>query len=92
MKQAYVIGLGKSGIAASRLLKTDGWDVTLSDTQQTDMLQHQAAALLAAGIKVRLGETLSGAAGGWATTDAPQRLVISPGVPWDLPTLNQARA
>ena len=31
MAYAEVIGLGRSGIAAAKLLKQDGWDVTLSD-------------------------------------------------------------
>lgn len=35
MKTAHVIGLGKSGIAAARLLRQKGWAVVLSDRNAT---------------------------------------------------------
>jgi UDP-N-acetylmuramoylalanine--D-glutamate ligase len=31
MKNAHVIGLGRSGVAAARLLHRNGWQVVLSD-------------------------------------------------------------
>jgi UDP-N-acetylmuramoylalanine--D-glutamate ligase len=85
MQHAYIIGLGKSGISAARLLQKQGWQVTLSDRNTSDALQQQAAALQAEGIAVKLGDTF--------TPDPTQmdRIVVSPGVPWDIPALVQAR-
>jgi UDP-N-acetylmuramoylalanine--D-glutamate ligase len=87
MKTAHIIGLGKSGLAAARLLQFQGWAVCLHDRSDTPALQQQKATLEAEGLSVELGkpyqldqlETL------------PQRVVVSPGVPWDLPGLQQAR-
>ncbi|NEQ30256.1 MAG: UDP-N-acetylmuramoyl-L-alanine--D-glutamate ligase [Leptolyngbya sp. SIO4C5] len=82
-KQAHVIGLGRSGTAAARLLKQDGWQVTLSDRNPSASLQQQQA-LEQAGITVKVGHDFS-----------PSRdinlLVVSPGVPWDISPLDQAR-
>ena len=33
MPTAHVIGLGKSGVAAARLLKREGWEVEIGDTK-----------------------------------------------------------
>ncbi|ERN40169.1 UDP-N-acetylmuramoylalanine--D-glutamateligase [Rubidibacter lacunae KORDI 51-2] len=86
MTVALVIGLGRSGIAAARVLARDGWRVTLCDRSDTPPLQLRAASLVAEGIEVRLGAdpVLEPAA-------PPQRLVASPGVPWDAPILVRAR-
>ncbi|MBE9029115.1 UDP-N-acetylmuramoyl-L-alanine--D-glutamate ligase [filamentous cyanobacterium LEGE 11480] len=85
MAHAYVIGLGKSGNAAARLLKQQGWSVTISDRGNSDALQHQSQALVAEGIAVKLGDDFDPAA------SQPELLVVSPGVPWDVPSLEQAR-
>ncbi len=86
MAQALVIGIGRSGIAAARLLKQQGWDVVLGDRQTNADLVAVQTELAAQGISVQLGYTpnLSG--------DQPDLIVVSPGVPWDLPFLQQARA
>lgn len=82
-KQAHIIGLGKSGMAAARLLKQDGWRVTLSDRSPNPRPEEQQA-LEQAGITVELGHDF-----------LPSRdvnlLVVSPGVPWDAAVLDQAR-
>ncbi|NJN91041.1 MAG: UDP-N-acetylmuramoyl-L-alanine--D-glutamate ligase, partial [Leptolyngbyaceae cyanobacterium SL_5_14] len=85
MAHAYVIGLGKSGIAAARLLQRSGWDVTVSDRSASATLQPIQHTLEAAGIHVKLGDSF--------TPDPAwiQRVVVSPGVPWDLPALVKAR-
>jgi UDP-N-acetylmuramoylalanine--D-glutamate ligase len=85
MLNACVIGLGKSGIAAARLLKREGWQVTVSDRGSSDSLLRQQQELGAEGITVKLNDILRPEA------DPLQLLVVSPGVPWDLPTLVQAR-
>lgn len=85
MPSAYVIGLGKSGIAAARLLQQEGWTVTVSDRSTGNTLTETQQRLEAEGIQVKLGDQFSPDR---ATMD---RIVVSPGVPWDLPALVQAR-
>jgi UDP-N-acetylmuramoylalanine--D-glutamate ligase len=86
MPNAHVIGLGRSGIAAARLLKQDGWTVTVSDSKTSESLQQQQQALTAQGITVKLGYSLT-----LGDRDLPELIVVSPGVPWDIPVLIEAR-
>ncbi len=84
MPKASIIGLGRSGNAAARLLKRQGWQVTLSDRNNSVSLQQQQQQLIAEGIAVNLGQNFE--------PDASINLVVvSPGVPWDLPALETAR-
>jgi UDP-N-acetylmuramoylalanine--D-glutamate ligase len=83
-KNAHVIGLGKSGIAAARLLVTEGWDVVLSDRNPSPLFADTMAQLQAAGVTVRLGHAFSAA-------DEAHLVVVSPGVPWDIAALMEAR-
>ncbi len=86
MPRATVIGLGKSGVAAARLLKREGWEVELSDSNTSETLLVQQQELAAEQITVKLGQSLelNGA-------NLPQLIVVSPGVPWDIPVLIKAR-
>ncbi len=85
MPNASIIGLGRSGNAAARLLKGQGWQVTLSDRNNSATLHQQQQQLLAEGITVDLGQNFQ--------PDASIDLVVvSPGVPWDLPALETARS
>ena len=86
MSRATVIGLGKSGVAAARLLKREGWEVELSDSNTSETLRQQQQELAAEQITVKLGQSLelNGA-------NLPQLIVVSPGVPWDIPVLIKAR-
>jgi UDP-N-acetylmuramoylalanine--D-glutamate ligase len=86
MQHAYVIGLGQSGIAAARLLKQTGWHVTVSERNQSEQLQAHQQQLETEGITVKLGHSFE------PDPTQMQRIVVSPGVPWDLPALQQARA
>ncbi len=91
MPSVHVIGLGRSGIAAARLLKRQGWQVEVSDARQTPALALQQQLLEAEGIHVRLNyafdlETLS-----TVGLRHPDEIVISPGVPWHSPPLVKAR-
>lgn len=86
MPKAHVIGLGKSGVAAARLLKRQGWEVVLSDRNTSSNLRTQQQELAAEQITVELGYTLD-----LTGSDLPQLIVVSPGVPWDIPVLVQAR-
>ena len=85
MPGACVIGLGRSGIAAARLLKRQGWQVSVSDTGDSEGLRAVQHTLAEDGIVVQLGDRFSPRAD-W------QRVIVSPGVRWDLPALEQARA
>ncbi|MEH2457240.1 MAG: UDP-N-acetylmuramoyl-L-alanine--D-glutamate ligase [Nostoc sp.] len=86
MPRATVIGLGKSGVAAARLLKREGWEVELSDGNTSETLLQQQQELAAEQITVKLDQSLelNGA-------NLPQLIVVSPGVPWDIPVLVEAR-
>ncbi len=85
MKTAHVIGLGRSGIAAARVLARQGWQVTLSDQGEAQRYQAEVNRLRNEGIEVKLSH---------AFTPVPglDLLVVSPGVPWDAPALVEARS
>lgn len=95
MGQAQIIGLGRSGIAAAKLLQQNGWQVILGDKATERQLQSRSNAeelnsakqnLEAAGIKVKLGYTPD-----LESESPPDLIVVSPGVPWDTPILVAAR-
>ena len=77
-KNALVLGLGKSGLAAANLLRRRGATVVAVDEAKTPALQREAARLRAQGIIVELG-----------AKEAPGKpfdlAVISPGIPWSNP-------
>lgn len=91
MSGAYVIGLGKSGIAAARLLKQQGWHVLLSDRHSSAALHQQQQDLGQEGIVVKLVHAFETDLK-LESADLPQLIVVSPGVPWDHPGLVQARS
>lgn len=84
MSKAHVIGLGKSGAAAARLLKRNGWEVILSDRNISDSLQQQQQQLTQEGITVNLGHSFE-------PEPSLDLVVVSPGVPWDILPLLRAR-
>lgn len=84
MPNAQVIGLGRSGIAAARLLNQAGWQVTISDRNSSDSLRRQQQELNDS-ITVKLGDSLD------LNAEIPSLIVVSPGVPWDIPVLVEAR-
>lgn len=86
MAKAVVIGLGKSGNAAAKLLKSQAWDVTISDRSPSPLLQPQATELEAEGITVALGDNFD------PEVSKPELIVVSPGVPWDVAGLVKARS
>ncbi|TAF57467.1 MAG: UDP-N-acetylmuramoyl-L-alanine--D-glutamate ligase [Oscillatoriales cyanobacterium] len=87
MTYAHVIGLGKSGIAAARLLVQRGYTVGLSDQGTGDRLAAQQHLLEAEGITVHLGTSFT-----LEAFPETEKLIVSPGVPWDLPALEAARS
>ncbi|OKH40978.1 UDP-N-acetylmuramoylalanine--D-glutamate ligase [[Phormidium ambiguum] IAM M-71] len=86
MPIAHIIGLGRSGNAAARLLKREGWQVTVSDRNNNPNLQQQSEQLISEGIDVKLGYSLE-----LDSPELPKLIVVSPGVPWDAPLLLRAR-
>ncbi|MGF1677271.1 MAG: UDP-N-acetylmuramoyl-L-alanine--D-glutamate ligase [Rivularia sp. (in: cyanobacteria)] len=86
MPKAHVIGLGKSGVAAARLLNREGWEVEIGDTNTSPNLLQQQQQLAVEGITVKLGYSLE-----LNDTELPKLIVVSPGVPWDIPVLIKAR-
>ena len=87
MPQALVIGLGRSGIAAAKLLKQEGWQVVLSDRADSEKLKPQQQQLENLGITVKLGQNPE-----LNPQDLPKLMVVSPGVPWDISPLLEARS
>jgi len=85
-KRALVVGLGKSGIASAQFLAARGARVTVSDTRSQNELKAQIPALLDRGIAVETGGH------GERTFRDQDLIVVSPGVPSDLPQLVRARA
>ena len=90
MTLQVVLGLGRSGCGAARLLHQRGLKVLVLESGDSPGLQQKAAALRAEGIAVQLGtplepqsfDNLPGAA---------ERVIVSPGIRWDHPTLEALR-
>ena len=83
--RVVVIGLARSGIACALTLATEGCDVLVVDRADTDALRA-AAASMPGRIEVRLG--------GYdpSVVDGAVMVCPSPGVSWDAPELERARA
>src|SRR5690349_23928500 len=84
-KRVLVVGLGKSGVASAQFLAARGARVTVSDTRSQNELKTQIPALLDRGIAVETGGH------GERTFRDQDLIVVSPGVPFDVPQLVHAR-
>lgn len=76
-------------MAAARLLTREGYQVVVSDRNQSETLQQQQQQLQGEGIPVKLGYALDLDA--LEASKRPELIVVSPGVPWDVPLLIRAR-
>jgi UDP-N-acetylmuramoylalanine--D-glutamate ligase len=85
-KRVLVVGLGKSGVAAAHFLHARGARVTVSDAKAETQLRGEIPALLDKGIVVETGGH------GERTFRDQDLIVVSPGVPYDVPQLSQARS
>lgn len=85
-KKVLVVGLGKSGLAASLFLRRKGAQVTVSDIRSADALGKAMPALLEEGIAVEAGGH------GLLTFRRQDLIVVSPGVPLNTPELVQVKA
>ncbi len=84
-KQVVVVGLARSGVAAASFLARRGAQVVAADRKPERELPSEAVSLRQEGIRL-----LAGAHEPWAFEKAGL-VVVSPGVPWDLPELVAAR-
>jgi len=85
-KRVLVVGLGKSGVASALFLEKHGARVTASDARTEEQLPRDIPQLLDHGISVETGQH------GERTFRDQDLIVISPGVPFDVPQLVHARA
>ena len=81
-----VVGLARSGVAACRLLRALGADVTGTDGRAADGLLPEARTLAREGVRLVLGGHPPEA------FQSAQLVVVSPGVPADHPALDDCRA
>jgi UDP-N-acetylmuramoylalanine--D-glutamate ligase len=81
-----VVGLARSGVAAAEFLARQGASVVATDLKGEGDLPEEALSLRTLGVRLDLGghrpETFAGAS----------MVVVSPGVPWERPELEAARA
>lgn len=84
-KSALVVGLARSGIAAARFLAGRGAHVVATDRKPANDLPEEALSLARQGVVLELGAHPTAAFMG------ASMVVVSPGVPWDMPELAAAR-
>src|SRR4030066_433598 len=84
-KKTLVVGLGKSGLAASRLLIRNGAIVTATDINPDEKLSDEAKGLSALGVKIE--------AGGHRTESfiSSDLIILSPGVPKEIEPVAMAK-
>lgn len=84
-KKVTVLGLARSGVAAARLLQATGSHVTVADSKDEDSLADALARLDRRNLAVKVGSGYESA------LDEAELIVISPGVPSNLPSVKAAR-
>ena len=84
-KRVLVVGLGKSGVASALFLAERGAQVAVSDAKSPEQLREEIPVLLDQGISVETGQH------GERTFRDQDLIVVSPGVPFDVPQLVHAR-
>ena len=87
---SVVIGLGRSGIGAAKLLHQQGQSVLLIESQNSPEREAQAEALRQHGIAVQLGVPLDPDPFAGLPCQ-PHQVIVSPGIRWDHPTLVELR-
>jgi len=84
-RRVTVVGAARSGMAAAELLARRGATVTLSDARPS-IAEEARQRLTAVGVSLELGGHVAG------TFDRADLIVMSPGVPPELPVVARARA
>ncbi len=85
-----VIGLGRSGIGAARLLNSEGQEVIILESSKNPRLKSEQEALKREGIQVETGKPLE-LLSFQPWLDQIKSVVISPAIPWDHKTLDELR-
>ncbi|MED5321478.1 MAG: UDP-N-acetylmuramoyl-L-alanine--D-glutamate ligase, partial [Cyanobacteriota bacterium] len=81
MTRTIVVGLGRSGLGAARLLKQQNRDVVVFECGDNEALQRTSKMLVEEGIQVVLGQPLNlESFDAWR--DKLNAVVIGPGIPW----------
>jgi UDP-N-acetylmuramoylalanine--D-glutamate ligase len=84
-KPAVVVGLARSGVAAALFLARRGARVLATDRKPAGELSEEAMSLTGLGVELEVGHHPVQAFARAAL------VVVSPGVPWDMPELEAAR-
>ncbi|MBM5815789.1 MAG: UDP-N-acetylmuramoyl-L-alanine--D-glutamate ligase [Cyanobacteria bacterium K_Offshore_surface_m2_239] len=84
-RTAVVVGLGRSGKGAARLLRALNWSVIVIESRSGEALEAEAADLRAEGIAVRLNAPLRLET--FANLPSADAVIVSPGIAWDQPVL-----
>jgi len=84
-----VVGLGRSGIGAARLLRAQGHTVFLLESRSGEPLEARAATLREDGINVQLAAPLQ--LDTFASLPRPLTVIVSPGIRFDHPVLEALR-
>ena len=84
-KKVLVVGLGKSGIAACRLLVRHSARVTATDSRSLDALSEEAKGLISTGVNIEAGGHRP------ETFLSSDLIILSPGVPLVIPQLVRAK-
>lgn len=84
-KQVMVVGLARTGVSVARFLVAHGASVTVTDMKKEEALQEHLAALAGLDVLLQLGgHDLD-------SFRSADLVVVSPGVPMDVPPLKVAR-
>jgi len=84
-KEVVVVGLARSGLAAAEFLARRGAHVLATDRKREGELPPEVLRLVEKGVRLELGGHRESA------FTAADLVVVSPGVPWELPELAAAR-
>lgn len=85
-KKVLVVGMGRSGIAAAYALINAGAEVSVQDSKQKDAIDTEAVKIFEAkGVKMFFGSVPE-------DMESYDSVVVSPGVPLDLPFIKKAVA
>src|SRR5262245_24140160 len=84
-KPVVVVGLARSGTAAATLLAGRGHAVVATDRKPAMELEAEALRIESRGVRLELGGHRE------STFTSASLLVVSPGVPFDLPEIQAAR-
>lgn len=85
-KKVLVVGLGKSGVAVSRLLLQEGAIVTATDSRPFEVLPEEAKELVKQGVNIEAGIHNN------ETFLSSDLIVLSPGVPAEIPQITEAKS